>query len=160
MDADDLLSDLVLSLDRDLELLAVLRYRLIVLASLAAADQGASIPLAVREIELAYEALRLEELVRSSAMMMVSDHFEVDSAVRLDELATHTSEGWSEILLERRRSLIETVTAIQSLANTVSSAMGRRAALADEALNFLRTDQSGTYGRSTPRGGVLVDGAL
>lgn len=160
VDADDLLSELVEALERDLELLAVLRYRLIVLGALATADQGPSILTAVREIETAYEALRLEELVRSSAMVLVADHFELDQSLRLDELATHTSGGWSGVLLDLRRALIETVTGIQALANSVSAAMGRRAVLTDEALAFLRTDGGATYGRSAPRGGVLVDGAL
>ena len=44
VDTDDLFVQLVEALDRDLELLAVLRYRLIVLGALAGADQGPSIP--------------------------------------------------------------------------------------------------------------------
>lgn len=160
VDPDDLLSELVEALERDLELLAVLRYRLIVLGALATADQSQSILTAVREIEAAYEALRIEELVRSSAMVVVADHFELDQSLRLDELATHTSGGWSGVLLDLRRALIESVTSIQALANSVSAAMGRRAVLTDEALAFLRTDGASTYGRSASRGGVLVDGAL
>jgi hypothetical protein len=160
VDSDDLLSDLVESLDRDLELLLTLRYRLIVLGALAAADQSPSIVTAVREIEIAYEAIRVEELVRSAATMVVLDHFELDPASHLDELADVVGGGWGEVLLDRRRNLIEIVTGIQSLANTVSAAMGRRAALADEALTFLRTDAGTTYGRSASRGGVLVDGSL
>jgi len=160
VDTDDLFVQLVESLDRDLELLAILRYRLIVLGALAAADQSPSIPMAVREIEIVYESLRLEELVRASATVSVADHLELDPTPRIDELAAHASEGWSEVLLDRRRVLIETVTGIQGLANTVSAAMGRRAALADEALAFLRADGGTTYGRAASRGGVLVDGAL
>jgi hypothetical protein len=160
VEIDDLLSELVESLDRDLELLFTLRYRLVVLGALATADQAPSIVTAVREIEIAYEALRLEELVRSAATVMVLDHFELDPAVRLDELAEHVGGAWAEMLCDRRKTLIETVTGIQSLANTVSAVMGRRAALADEALAFLRADGGVTYGRSSSRGGVLVDGAL
>lgn len=160
MDTDDLLSELVEALERDLELLAVLRYRLIVLGALATADQSPSILTAVREIETAYESLRLQELVRSSTMVLVADHFELDQTLRLDELAMHTSGGWSEVLMDLRRGLIETVSGIQALANSVSAAMGRRAALTDEALTFLRSNGGATYGRSVSRGGVLVDGAL
>jgi len=160
VETDDLLSELVESLERDLELLAVLRYRLIVLGALAAADQSVSVLTAVREIEIAYEALRLEEMVRASVTLRVADHFGMELVPRLDALAEHVGGGWSEVLLERRRAIIEIVADTQGIANTVSAAMGRRAALADEALAFLRADGGATYGRSTPRGGILVDGAL
>jgi len=160
VDLDDLLSALVEALERDLELLAVLRYRLTVLGALATADQSPSILTAVREIEIAYESLRLEELVRSSAMVLVADHFELDPALRLEELATHTSGGWSEVLLDLRRALIGAVTEIQTLANSMNEALGRRVVLTGEALAFLRADGGATYGRSMSRSGVLVEGAL
>lgn len=160
MDTDDLLVQLVGALDRDLELLEILRYRLIVLGALAGADQGPSIPTAVRDIENAYEALRMAELLRASVTVPVTDEFGLDLTSRIDELAEYASPAWSEILLERRRTLIETVAGIQGLANTISAAMGRRAALADEALSFLRADGGTTYGRSVARSGALVEGAI
>jgi hypothetical protein len=160
MDIDDLFVQLVEALDRDLELLTTLRYRLIVLGALAGADQGPSIPTAVREIEIAYEDLRLAELVRASATVRVADEFDLGPMPRLDQLAQRTSGGWSEVLLDRRRSLIETVLGIEGLASTVQAAMGRRAALAQEALAFLRVDTGATYGHSGLRGGVLVEGAM
>ena len=78
MDTDDLFVQLVEALDRDLELLAVLRYRLIVLGALAGADQGPSIPTAVREVEHAYEDLRLADLVRATATVRVAEVFDLD----------------------------------------------------------------------------------
>lgn len=160
MDTDTLLVELVEALDHDLELLAVLRYRIIVLGALAGADQTSSLPLAVREIEVAYEALRLAEIVRATVTERVADEFGVESMPRVDEIATYVSGGWSELLLERRRSLIEIVSEIQGLSQTVAVAMGRRVALAEEAFAFLRTDSSATYGRPATRGGVLVEGAI
>jgi hypothetical protein len=160
VDTDTLLVELVEALDHDLELLAVLRYRIVVLGALAGADQTASLPLAVREIEVAYEALRLAEIVRATVTERVADEFEIDSMPRVDEIATYVSAGWSDLLLERRRSLIEIVSEIQGLSQTVAVAMGRRVALAEEAFAFLRTDTSATYGRPTTRGGVLVEGAI
>jgi hypothetical protein len=160
VDIDDLLVELVDALDRDLEVLAVLHYRLIVLGSLAAADQGPSLPTAVREIEIAYEDLRLADLVRATATVQVADVLHLDSSPRLDEIAAHSGGGWSEALLSRRSSLLETITGIKGVAATVSVAMGRRAALAEEALSFLRVDHGTTYGRTTSRGGVLVEGAI
>jgi hypothetical protein len=160
VDTDDRFVQLVEALDRDLELLAVLRYRLIVLGALAGADQGPSIPTAVREIEVAYEDLRLADLVRATATVTVAEVFDLGPMPRLDELAVSVGGAWSEVLMERRRSIIETVIAIESLASTVRAAMGRRASLAKEALSFLRIDAGATYGRSVLRGGVLVEGSI
>lgn len=160
MDTDNLLVELVEALDHDLELLAVLRYRMVVLGALAGADQTSSLPLAVREIEVAYEALRLAEIVRATVTERVADEFGIESMPRIDEIATYVSAGWSDLLLERRRNLIETVSEIQGLSQSVAMAMGRRVALAEEAFAFLRTDTGATYGRPTSRGGVLVEGAI
>jgi hypothetical protein len=160
VDTDDLFVQLVEALDRDLELLAVLRYRLIVLGALAGADQGPSLPTAVREIEVAYEDLRLADLVRATATVSVAEEFDLGPMPRLDQLAARASGAWSEVLMERRRSIIETVIGIESLASTVRAAMGRRASLAKEALAFLRVDAGATYGRSVLRGGVLVEGSI
>jgi hypothetical protein len=144
MDTDDLFVQLVEALDRDLELLAVLR----------------SIPTAVREIEVAYEDLRLADLVRATATVSVAEVFELEPMPRLDQLAACAGGAWSEVLMERRRSIIETVLGIENLAGTVRAAMGRRASLAKEALAFLRMDAGATYGRSVVRGGVLVEGSI
>lgn len=160
VDIDDLLVQLVEALDRDLELLAMLRYRLIVLGALGGADQSPSIPTAVREIEIAYENLRVADLVRASITVQVADEYDVDPLSRIDEIAAHAGGVWVEVLLERRSSLLEIVSATQGLADTVRSAMGRRANLAEEALSFLRADGGATYGRFTSRGGVLVDGTI
>ena len=160
VDTDDRFVQLVEALDRDLELLAVLRYRLIVLGALAGADQGPSIPTAVREIEVAYEDLRLADLVRAAATLAVAEVFDLDPMPRLDQLAACAGGAWSEVLMERRRSIIETVLGIENLAGTVRAAMGRRASLAKEALSFLRMDAGATYGRSVVRGGVLIEGSI
>jgi hypothetical protein len=160
VDTDDLFVQLVEALDRDLELLATLRYRLIVLGALAGADQGPSLPTAVREIEVAYEDLRLADLVRATATVRVAEEFGLDAMPRLDQLAERASGAWSEVLMERRRSIIETVIGIEGVTNTVRTAMGRRASLAKEALAFLRIDAGATYGRSVARGGVLVEGSI
>jgi hypothetical protein len=160
VDIDELLVQLMETLDRDLELLAILHYRLIVLGSLAAADQASSIPTAVREIEIAYEDLRLADLVRATTTVRVADELELAAMPRIDEIAARASGGWSEALLDRRRSLLETITGIKGVASTVSASMSRRAALAEEALAFLRVDGGSTYGRTASRGGVLVEGAI
>src|SRR6202451_3510291 len=101
MDPEDLFVQLVEALDRDLELLEVLRYRLLVLGALAAADQGPSIPTAVREIEVAYEDLRLADLVRATATVSVAEVFELEPMPRLDQLAASAGGAWSDVLLER-----------------------------------------------------------
>ena len=93
VDTDDLFVQLVEALDRDLELLGVLRYRLIVLGALAGADQGPSLPTAVREIEVAYEDLRLADLVRATATVAVAEEFDLDPMPRLDQLAARSRRG-------------------------------------------------------------------
>jgi hypothetical protein len=157
---DELLVKLVDSLDRDLELLATLRYRFIVLGALAGADQSPSLPTAVRDIELSFEALRLADLVRASLTAQIAEHLELEATPRLDDLAQRTKGAWGEILLERRQSLIFSVTSIQSLAGTLKVAMGRRVSLAEDALAFLRGDHASTYQKTGSRGGLLVEGTI
>jgi hypothetical protein len=157
---DELLVKLVDALDRDIELLASLRYRFIVLGALAGADQSPSLPTAVREVELSFEALRVADLVRASVTAQIAEHLELEATPRLDDLASRTQGAWSEILMERRQSLIFTVTNIQSLANTLKVAMGRRVSLAEDALAFLRGDRASTYHQTSPRGGLLVEGTI
>ena len=60
----------------------------------------------------------------------------------------HASSGGVERSPPQRRvSLLETIAGIKGVATTVRAAMGRRAALAEEALAFLRVDGGATYGR-------------
>jgi hypothetical protein len=160
VETDDLIAQLVEALDHDLELIERLRYRLVVLGALAAADQGPSVPEAIRELGIAADELRMADLVRVAAMARVANELDLHPTSRVDALATRAGGAWSGVLLDRRRSLTEAVTGVQGLAGTVSAAMGRRASLADEALAFLRADGNATYGRSVPRGGVLVEGAI
>ncbi len=158
---DDLLLQFVETLDRELELLATIRYRLIVLGALASGDQSQSIPTAVHEAEIAFEALRLSELVRASVTVRLADEFNLDPTPQINDLAVHVAGGWSEILLDRRRALIEAVTEIQGVARSITEAIGRRATLSEEALRFINTDGGATYGRAAaPRGGVLVEGTI
>ncbi len=157
---DELLVKLVDSLDRDLELLAILRYRFIVLGALAGADQSPSLPTAVRDIELSFEALRLADLVRASLTAQIAEQLELEATPRLDDLAQRAEGAWGEILLERRQSLIFSVTSIQGLANSLKVAMGRRVSLAEDALAFLRGDRASTYQKTGSRGGLLVEGTI
>ena len=160
MNTDDLLIHFVETLDRELELLATIRYRLIVLGALASSDQGCSIPTAVHEAEIAFEALRLSELVRASATVRLADELNLDPMPRIGDVAACVDGGWGEILLDRRRALIEAVTDIQGVARSLTEAISRRAALSQDALRFLQTDGQSTYGRNAPRGGVLVEGMI
>lgn len=155
-----MLVELVEALDNLLELLTVIRYRMVVLGALAGADQTSSLLYAVREIEVAYEGLRMAELVRSALTEKVADELGLHASPRLDEIAARVSPGWAELLLERRHSLISLVAEIQGVSQTVSVAMGQRVALAEEAFAFLHSDSRSTYGRPASRGGVLVEGAI
>ncbi len=160
MNIDDLLVQFVETLDRELELLATVRYRLIVLSALADGDYGQSIPTAVHEAEIAFEALRLSELVRASVTVRLADEFNLDVPPCLEELASNASGGWREILSGKRQALIEAVTEIQGLAGSITETVGRRAAVTEEALRFLNGDSQTHYGRPMVRSGVLVEGAI
>ena len=75
---------------------------------------------AVHDIEAAYEALRLADLIRASTTEEVADELGLGASPRLDEIAARVSAGWCDLLLARRRELIEAVTMIQGVATTVS----------------------------------------
>ncbi len=160
MNIDDLLVQFVETLDRELELLSTVRYRLVVLGALAKCDYGQSIPTAVHEAEIAFEALRLSELVRASVTVRLADEFNLDGTPRMEELVANASGGWREILTEKRQALVEAVREIQGLASSITETVGRRAALTEEALRFLHGEGHASYGRPTSRAGVLVEGAI
>lgn len=160
MNIEELLVQFVEILDSEIELLLQIRYRLIVLGAIADVDQGKSIPIAVNETEQVCERLRLSELMRGSVTAEITDMLGTEPSARIDEIALSVNEVWREILIARRNSLIETVRDVQEVAAWVTKEMGARAALASEALGFLKTDGGSTYGRSAPRGGLLVEGAI
>ncbi len=160
MNTDESLAQLVEALDRDLELVEVLRYRLIVLGALVGADQSPSLPRAIRELGQANEELRIAELFRTSATARLAEELDLGSTSRVDLLARHAQGEWNEILLDRRRSLTEAVIGVRALAGSVSAVMGRQAVLIEDALSSLRPDAHATYGRLVPRHAVLVEGAL
>lgn len=160
MNIDDLLLKFIEILDSEIDLLLRIRYRLTVLGAIADVDQGKFIPTAVGETESACESLRLTELVRGSVTAELIEHFDLDGDASIEQIAKCVPEGWNEILIERRTTLIEVVEQVQQVATRVSKEMGSRAALASEALSFLKTDIGLTYGRSQSRGGLLIEGAI
>lgn len=160
MTNDDILIQFVDTLDNEIQLLSTIRYRLTVLGALAGADQGQLLPRAVQETESACEQLRLCELLRGTLAAKLADELEVDALARIDVFAENVEDAWSEILMDRRRMLLEAVAELQGLAESLTESMGRRAALAEAALSYLRSDKGTTYGRIAPRGGVIVEGAI
>ena len=163
VDTNDLFVQLVEALDRDLELLNALRYRLTVLGALAGADQGPSLPMAVREIEVAYEDLRLADLIRAAATVRVAEEFDLEAMPRLDELADARHRGaWSEVLMERRRSIIETVIGIESLGlHAVRSGYGPPGLVGQRGAGISADRLGGDLrARCRTRGGVLVEGTI
>lgn len=160
MNIDDLFVQFVETLDREVELLTTIRYRLIVLGAIAAFDQGDVIPKAVQEVEVSSEELKVFELLRASITIQLTDELNLDANSQIEEIAHHAQGAWEEILLDRRQSLKDSMDGIQELANSVCESMERRAALIEEALKFIRTGSGTTYGRTVSRGGVLVEGAI
>jgi hypothetical protein len=160
VDTDGLLAQLVEALDRDLELVGIVRYRLIVVASLAAADQTPWLPGASRVMALASAALRSADLERESATERAADQLDLDPGARIEAVARRAGGVWGDVLRDRGRALTEAVMGVQGLAHTVNGQMGRRASLAEEALAFLRGDGNATYGPTHRREAVLVEGAI
>jgi hypothetical protein len=160
VDTDALLAQLVEALDRDLELIGIVRYRLTVVASLAAADQGPWLPGAIGEMALASAALQDADRHRASVTAGVARALDLDPGARIEVVADRAGGVWGDVLRDRRRALTEAVMGVQGLAHTVNGQMGRRASLAEEALAFLRGDGNATYGPTHRREAVLVEGAI
>jgi hypothetical protein len=157
---EDLLAQLLEILDDELEQLAGLCYRFVVLASLVAADQALWLPMSVQELERATERLRLIDLRRAAATSGVTEAFWLDSEARLQEIADRVDDSWGELLHDRRRELLEQIANLQSMADLTITAVGRRSTLVGEALDFLRSDSSATYGRRSAPRSQIVRGAL
>jgi hypothetical protein len=160
MSTDDLLAQLIEALDDELEQLALLRFRLVVLGSLVAADQPVCLPLSVRELQATTDQLRLIDLRRAAATSGVTEAFFLDPEAHLPQIAAQVDDGWGEILHDRRRLLLEQVANIQSVADLTISALGRRSTLLSEALSFVSSDGGSTYGRQRPARAQIVQGAL
>jgi hypothetical protein len=157
---DDLLNDLIDVLDEELGRLATLRFQLVVLGSLVAADQAPWLDRSVRELERASEELRLADLRRAAATVGLSDEYDLGAEARLGDIAERADRAWGEILFERRSRLLEEIAGIERLVETTTMALGRRAALVGEAMTFLRTGGTSTYGRRPAGRAQLVQGAL
>jgi len=157
---EDLLAQLIESLDAELEQLTLLRFRLIVLGSLVAADQASWLPNSVRELQATTDQLRLIDLRRAAATSGITEAFFLDPEARLPEIAAQVDEGWGEMLHDRRRLLLEQVANIRSVAELTISALGRRSTLLKEALGFLSGGGGSSYGRQGPSRPQIVQGAM
>ena len=157
---EDHLAQLIETLDVELEQLSVLRFRLVALAALVAADQTVWLPMSVRELEVATEQLRLVDLRRAAATTGITEAFWLDPEARLPEIAAKVDDCWAEMLHERRRGILEQVANIQSVAELAISAMGRRSTLIREALSVVASDGGSTYGRQSPPRARIVQGAM
>jgi cell division protein ZapA (FtsZ GTPase activity inhibitor) len=157
---EDHLAQLIETLDIELEQLTILRFRLVVLASLVAADQTVWLPASVRELEATTEQLRLIDLRRAAATSGITEAFWLDPEARLTEIAAKVDDAWGEMLHDRRREILEQVAGIHHVAELAISAMGRRSALITEALSFVSSDSGSTYGRQSRSTARIVQGAM
>jgi hypothetical protein len=157
---EDLLAHLIETLDSELEQLTLLRFRLIVLGSLVAADQAFWLPMCVRELEATTDQLRLLDLRRAAATSGVTEAFLLDPEARLNQIAAQVDEGWGEILYDRRRLILEQVANVRSVAELTVSALGRRSNLLRDALRLLSSAGGSSYGRQGPSRPQIVQGAM
>lgn len=160
MIVDELLSELVEVLDEELDRIATLRFRLVVLGSLMAADQGPWLERSIRDLELASEELRVADLRRAATTVGVLDEFELGEDARLGEIAERADRAWGELLRERRLRLLEEMAGVSRLVDTAAAAAGSRTALISEALSFLRSDATSEYTQRRGRTARLVQGSL
>jgi hypothetical protein len=151
---------LIETLDAELEQLQLLRFRLIVLGALVAADQAFWLPLSVRELEATADQLRMLDLRRAAATSGITEVLLLDPEAPLPQIAAQVDEGWGEILHDRRRLLLEQVANVRSVAELTVSALGRRSSLLRDALSFLASDGGSSYGRHRPSRPQIVQGAL
>jgi hypothetical protein len=157
---DDLLAQLIETLDAELEQLTLLRFRLIVLGSLVAADQAFWLPMCVRELEATSDQLRLLDLRRAAATSGITEAFLLDPEAHLNQIAAQADDAWGEILHDRRRLILEQVANVRSVAELAVSALGRRSNLLRDALRFLSSDGGSSYGRQGPSRPQIVQGAM
>lgn len=160
MSTEDLLAQLIETLDAELEQLTLLRFRLIVLGSLVAADQAFWLPASVRELEETTDELRLIDLRRAATTSGITEAFLLDPEAPLPQIAAQVDEGWGEMLHDRRRLIVEQVANVRSLADLTISALGRRSTLLKEALGFISTEGGSHYGRQRPSQPQIVQGAM
>ena len=123
---EDLLAELVETLDAELEQLTLLRFRLVVLGSLVAADQASWLRCPSASSQATTEQLRLIDLRRAAATSGITDAFWLDPEARLHQIAAQVDDAWGEMLHDRRRLLLEQVANIRSVADLAISALGRR----------------------------------
>ncbi len=157
---DELLTELVEVLDEELDRMATLRFRLVVLGSLMAADQTPWLERSIRDLEVASEQLRLADLRRAAATVGLLHEYGLEDEARLEQIADRADHAWGELLRERRLRLLEEMAGVSRLVDTAAAAAGSRTALVQEALDFLRSDAPSDYGQR--RGGTarLVQGSM
>jgi hypothetical protein len=160
MSTEDLLAQLIETLDDELEQLTQLRFWLVVLGSLVAADQAVWLPMSVRELQATTDRLRLIDLRRAAATSGITEAFYLDPEAHLPQIAAQVDDGWGEMLHDRRRLLLEQVANIRSVADLTVSALGRRSNLLKEALGFVSDTGGATYGRQRPSRAQIVQGAM
>ena len=157
---DDLMAQLIETLDAELEQLTLLRFRLVVLGSLVAADQAFWLPASVRELQATTEQLRMIDLRRAAATSGITEAFWLDPEAGLPQIAAQVDDAWGEMLHDRRRLILEQVANVRSVAEVTISALGRRSTLLKEALSFISSGGGSTYGRQRPSRPQIVQGAM
>ena len=94
MSTEDLLAQLIETLDDELEQLELLRFRLVVLGSLVAADQAVWLPMSVRELQATTERLRFLDLRRAAATSGITEAFFLDPEAQLPQIVAQVDDGW------------------------------------------------------------------
>ncbi len=148
------------AVDQEIDLLRRLRYRLIVLQSLTKDDSHEAMQPAIVETQESYENLRGAELIRAAATIKLTDQLELDPGAGMNEIAAISPGAWEEIVLERRKYLIESIDGVQRIIDDLKGVLSRRMTQTERALEFLKEHSSSGYGTGGSKTGMLITGAI
>ena len=160
MGNDQAFINFIEAVDQEIGLLKKLRYRLMVLQALAKDDNPEAIQPSVVETQESYENVRAAELVRAAATIKLTDQLELDPEVGMNEIAAKSPGAWGEIVLERRKAMIESVAGVQQVIDVITLVLSQRIVQTEQALAFLKDHSNSGYGDSGNKTGLLITGTI
>ena len=161
VDTEDVYIEFINAVDQEISLLERLRYRLIVLKALTAYSDGHGVlPFAIKETQQSYGDLRAAELMRATVTIKLTDRLNLDPGVGMTEIAAQSSGVWEEIVLEKRKAMIEAMNRVQKEINELSAALSRHIAETGQALEFIKQHSGFGYGEGGAKTGLLITGAI
>ncbi len=155
------LDRLALCVDDEAAAAELLELRFAALGALVIGHGARYLPMATEELETAFDDFCTRSARRRRVLSKVAEFLGCQPDATLLEVAERCAPPFSERLSELRDRLCEIRSRIEQLAGENSDLLGRRLALADEALADAAGDEaSPTYGRPSPSRPRLIRGVL